>query len=159
MHRIYLDTNVYCRPRDDRSQGRIDLEAKALEEIARLKEEKKVFIVSSDYVKIEVKEIEDEEKREDVINFERVLCDLNFEHSDEAKTLASKIVRRCSIGVLDALHISAAVLVNAKFFLTCDDDVIAKRVCIAKVLIDKKQSINILNPVDYLKSEWRIKIE
>lgn len=159
MHRIYLDTNVYCRPRDDRLQKRIDREARAFEEIAGLKEEGKVTIVSSDYVKMEVGEIDDEEKREDITNFERVLCDLNFEHGNDSKALAMELVKECNVRVLDALHISASALAEVKFFLTCDDDVIKRRRCIEKVLSHGKHHIIIANPIDYLKSEWRIKID
>lgn len=109
MQRVYLDTNVYCRPRDDRTQKRIDREARALEEIAGLKEERKIMIISSDYVKIELEEIEDQEKREDIRNFEGALCDLNFKHSEKAKTLAKEIMK-CNVNLLDALHLSASAL-------------------------------------------------
>jgi len=121
-----------------------------------LKEEGKLIIISSDYVKMELMEIEDEEKREDVMNFERVLSDLNFEHNNEVKLLASEIVEKCNIGILDALHISAAVLTNAEFFLTCDEGITVKRIRVTEVLRGKGQFINIFNPIDYLKSEWRI---
>ncbi len=105
---------------------------------------------------MELMEIEDEEKREDVMNFERVLSDLNFEHNNEVKLLASEIVEKCNIGILDALHISAAVLTNAEFFLTCDEGITVKRIRVTEVLRGKGQFINIFNPIDYLKSEWRI---
>ncbi|MEX2721290.1 MAG: PIN domain-containing protein [Candidatus Wukongarchaeota archaeon] len=121
-----------------------------------MKEEGKLIIISSDYVKMELMEIEDEEKREDVMNFERVLSDLNFEHNNEVKLLASEIVEKCNIGILDALHISAAVLTNAEFFLTCDEGITVKRIRVTEVLRGKGQFINIFNPIDYLKSEWRI---
>jgi hypothetical protein len=159
LHRIYLDTNVYCRPRDDRLQKRIDRQAKAFEEIAGLREERKVIIVSSDYVKMELGEIENEEKRKDMTNFERVLCDLNFEHGNDSKDLVMELMKECNVRLLDALHISATVLTEAKFFLTCDDEVIKKRTCIEKVLSHGKYHIIIADPVDYLISEWRIKID
>jgi predicted nucleic acid-binding protein len=131
----------------------------ALEEIASLKEKGKVLIVSSDYVKMELEEIEDEEKREDVVNFERSLSGENVEDSDELKHLSSMIVRTCNVGVLDALHLCSAVVGNAEFFLTCDEDIINKRSCIIKVLRNKGHVINMLNPVQYLESVWGIRVE
>ncbi len=115
--------------------------------------------MSSDYVKMELGEIENEEKREDITNFERGLSNLNFEHGPDSKAMAMELMKDCSIGVLDTLHISAAVLAEAKFFLTCDDDVIKKKTCIAKVLSHRKYHIMITNPVDYLRSKWGIEID
>jgi len=152
LQRLYLDTNVYCRPRDDRRQKRIDREAKVLEEIAFLKKRGKVCIITSDYVKLEPEEIDDTEKREDIANIERLLADKAFSHSESAKKLAVTLSERCKLGILDVFHISAAALSRAEYFLTCDDEVIKKRECIGKEL--RHMKIKILNPV-----EWRSEVD
>jgi predicted nucleic acid-binding protein len=116
MLRVYLDTNVYCRPRDDRTQERIEAEALAFEEIAGMKEAGEVVVITSDYVKMELKEIDDPEKREDVMNFERAVADVNYVHSQQSRELALALSKECGLGILDSLHLAAAALSGAECF-------------------------------------------
>lgn len=54
VERVYLDTNVYCRPLDDQSDRQIRKESRAFLEIADKALSGEIEIVSSDYVKFEV---------------------------------------------------------------------------------------------------------
>ena len=54
VERVYLDTNVYCRPFDDQSDRRIQVESNAFIEIADAALHGKIVIISSDYVKFEI---------------------------------------------------------------------------------------------------------
>jgi len=51
---VYLDTNVYCRPLDDRSQPRINLEAEASLNILKAIETGSIKSITSDILKLEV---------------------------------------------------------------------------------------------------------
>lgn len=59
VERVYLDTNVYCRPLDDQSDRRIRKESRAFLEIADKALRGEIETVSSDYVKFEVEQIQD----------------------------------------------------------------------------------------------------
>lgn len=61
---IYLDTNVYCRPLDNQNDRRINIEAKAFLEIVTAAERGNLTIISSDYVKFEIEQIIDPQKKE-----------------------------------------------------------------------------------------------
>jgi len=71
VERVYLDTNVYCRPLDDQSDRRIRKESIAFLEIVNLVHSGGIRIVTSDYVKFETEQILDPSKRKDVRGFER----------------------------------------------------------------------------------------
>jgi hypothetical protein len=97
VKRVYLDTNVYCRPFDDQSDSRIRLESHAFVEIAdaalRSKAcskalRSKVVIVSSDYVKFEIEKIADPLKRRDVKGLERTLALVNVANNKRIVALA-----------------------------------------------------------------------
>jgi hypothetical protein len=57
IERVYLDTNVYCRPLDNQSDSRIRAESEAFLEIVDIAQREKIEIVSSDYVKFEIEQI------------------------------------------------------------------------------------------------------
>jgi predicted nucleic acid-binding protein len=157
IERVYLDTNVYCRPLDNQSDSRIRAESEAFLEIVDIAQREKIEIVSSDYVKFEIEQILDPLKRKDVRGFERILTKANVASSRQLLALARDFSSKCSIGSLDALHVPAACLSEACFLLTCDDEILDKAVCIEKLAAEKGYRLKVRNPINYLQEKWRVK--
>jgi len=158
VERIYLDTNVYCRPLDDQSSRRIRSESQAFLEIADKAFRGEIVIVSSDYVKFEIEQIQDPLKRKDIRGFERTLSSINVQSSRLLIGLAKEFSVRCKVNALDALHISAACLGEADLVITCDDEVVNKRDCIEKLAAEREHRLKVRNPISYVRKKWRIEL-
>lgn len=158
IERVYLDTNVYCRPLDDQSDRRIRKESKAFLEIADKALRGEIETVSSDYVKFEVEQIQDPLKRKDVRGFERTLSLMNVHSSRPLIALAGEFSAHCNVNALDALHISATCLSKASFFITCDDEIVNRRICIEKLAAEEGYRLKVRNPINYLQERWRVKV-
>ena len=156
IERVYLDTNVYCRPLDIQSDSRIRVESEAFLEIVDIAQREKIEIVSSDYVKFEIEQILDPLKRKDVRGFERILTKANVASSRQLLALARDF-SKCSIGSLDALRVSAACLGEACFLLTCDDEILNNALCLEKPNAEKGYRLKVRNPINYLQEKWRVK--
>ncbi|OGV99755.1 MAG: hypothetical protein A3I04_02720 [Nitrospinae bacterium RIFCSPLOWO2_02_FULL_39_110] len=135
--RVYLDTNVYCRPFDDQSQKRIQEETDAFEEILEATKEGKFFLLSSDILVYEVSNIS--------------LCKNRVEEVEDIKDLAIIIRYRCSIKDRDALHLASAIIGKADYFLTCDNEITARKgvKCVEKISEEYGNKIRILSPVNF----------
>jgi predicted nucleic acid-binding protein len=157
VERVYLDTNVYCRPLDDQSDSRIHAETEAFLKIVDTAERGKTEIVSSDYVKFEIEQIPDPLKRKDVRGFERILSKANVASNRRLIALAREFSSKCNIGSLDALHLAAACLGKADFLLTCDDEILDNAVCIETLAAEKGHRLKVRNPINYLQERWRVK--
>jgi len=157
IERVYLDTNVYCRPLDNQSNSRIQAESEAFLKIVDIAERGKIEIVSSDYVKFEIEQILDPLKRKDVRGFERILSRVNVASSKQLLALALEFSSKCTIGSLDALHMAAACLGETDFLLTCDDEILDKAVCLEKLAAEKGYRLKVRNPINYLQEKWRVK--
>lgn len=155
--RVYLDTNVYCRPLDDQSDRRIQAESEAFLEIADIVFGGEIEVVSSDYVKFEVEQILNPLKRKDVRGFERNLSSVNVASGRRLVALARVFSSKCSLNPLDALHVSAACLGKAVFLITCDDEVLNRTICIEELAAEKGYRLKVRNPVNYLQERWRTK--
>jgi predicted nucleic acid-binding protein len=155
IERVYLDTNVYCRPLDDQSDTRIHAETEAFLKIVDTAETGKIEIVGSDYVKFEIEQIIDPLKRKDVRGFERILSKANVASSKRLTALARTFASKCNIGSLDALHIAAACLGKADFLLTCDDEILENAVCIETLAAEKGYRLKVRNPINYLQERRR----
>lgn len=155
VERVYLDTNVYCRPLDNQSDRRIHAETEAFLKIVDTAETGKIEIASSDYVKFEIEQITDPLKRKDIRGFERILSKANVASSRRLTALARTFASKCHIGALDALHLAAACIGKADFLLTCDDEILDNTVCIETLAAEKEYRIKVRNPIDYLQERWR----
>ena len=149
--RIYLDTNVHCRPLDDQSSKRIRAESRAFLKIADAALRGETTIISSDYVKFEIEQIFDSLKRKDVRGFERTLSSLNITSSDRLISLAKDFSVNCALNALDSLHVSAACVGGAHFLLTCDDEILARKACIERLATENGYRLKVRDPVNYLK--------
>ncbi len=138
---IYLDTNIYCRPLDDRSQPRINLEAEACLNILKAIETGKIKLVTSDILKLEIYHA-DPIKKLYIIPF-LSFSSKHIEESEGLKNNAQALQRKYRLKSRDALHLASALEIKAEFFITCDDEIIKKDHII--------QEIKILNPIEYSK--------
>jgi len=155
IERVYLDTNVYCRPFDDQSDRRIRKESEAFIEIADSALRGQTIIVSSDYVKFEIERIMDPLKKKDIRGFERTLASANVASGKQIISLARKFSAKCGLNPLDALHVSAACLGRVDWFLTCDDEILQKCRCIEELAAKEGYKLKVRNPINYLREMRR----
>ena len=153
VERVYLDTNVYCRPFDDQIDRRIRMDSEAFVEIADAALRGKIVIVSSDYVKFEIEKIVDPLKRKDVRGFERTLASVNVASDKQIISLARKFSVECGLNPLDALHVSAACLGKSDWFLTCDDEILQNGRCIEETAAKERYKLKVRNPINYLEEK------
>ena len=66
---IYLDNCCYNRPFDDQTQERIHLESEAILTILKMGQMKKVIIVGSEILELEINRMLDENKKTKSIGF------------------------------------------------------------------------------------------
>ena len=148
--RIYLDTNVYCRPLDDQRDNRIHKETLAFLQIVDNVERGTMVIVSSDYVKFEIEQIRESSERKNVRGFERILSKTNVTSSKRLIIIGNEINVKCKLNSLDALHSAAAFIGKVNFFLTCDDEILENGKCIEAFTTKIGIKLKIRNPIDYL---------
>lgn len=148
--RVYLDTNIYCRPLDNQKDRRIHMETQAFLEIVNDAERATITIVSSDYVKFEIEQISDLQKKKDTRGFERILSKTNVISSKKLIMLAQEFHSKGHLGSLDALHLASACIGNADFMLTCDDEIINSAMCIEKIAKAKGYKLKVRNPINYI---------
>jgi len=133
------------------------MESKAFFEIANIALRGEIQIISSDYVKFEVEQILDPLKRKDIRGFERTLCSTNITSSRQLIALAREFCSKCGLNSLDALHVSAACIGEANFFLTCDDEVLDRKICIERLATTKRHRLKVRSPINYLRERWKVK--
>lgn len=150
---VYLDTNICCRPLDNQKDRRIHNETEAFLEIVNAAEKGKITIISSDYVKFEIEQILNPQKKKDIRGFERTLSKTNINSSKTLTILAQEFISKCHLGSLDALHLAAACIGNADFMLTCDDKIIDSTICIEKLATAKGYRLKVRNPIKYIKEK------
>lgn len=141
--KIYLDTNIYCRPLDDRMQPRIYLEAEACLFILGKIENQEIKTFGSDILLYELGQA-DKIKQSYILPFVR-FWQSNITLSDEIVRKARNIQKKYHIGSRDAIHLVSAMEAGCRYFLTCDDQLISK--------CEKFTKIKIINPVDFIKEE------
>jgi predicted nucleic acid-binding protein len=151
--RVYLDTNLYCRPLDNQKDRRINSETQAFLKIVNKAENGKITIISSDYVKFEIKQIINPQKRKDVRGFEKTLGEINITSNRKLTALAQEFISKCHLNALDALHIASACIGNADYLLTCDDQITDSATCIEKTAQTKGYKIKVRNPIKYIQEK------
>jgi len=149
--RVYLDTNVWCRPFDDLGQKRIFEEAEALTRLLLLSSAGFLKIITSEAVIAEVSLIEGVEKKEQVeflINSSAIEL---ISVDDQLIRLANQVEAICKLGdFMDALHIAVS-LQTRSFLLSCDDE-LTKNASVFEANLQKLgYNIKIRNPVNFLK--------
>jgi predicted nucleic acid-binding protein len=156
-NRVYLDTNVYCRPLDDQRDIRIHAETEAFLKIAEGAERGTIEIVSSDYVKLEIEQIKDPLKKKNIRGFERVLCKTNVASSKRLIAIAKEINFKCALNSLDALHLAAACIGKTNFLVSCDDEILDSAACIETIAANKGYKLKVRDPINYILENLRVK--
>ena len=117
---IYLDNCCYNRPFDDQMQERIHLESEAVLTILKMGQMKKIIIVGSEILELEMNRMMDENKKQKVLDLYNV-ADMRIPYTDGIKKRAADIMSVSNIRTYDSLHIAAAEEANADALLTTDD--------------------------------------
>lgn len=146
---IYLDTNVYSRPFDDQTQQKIQGEANAFLEIVREIKTGTLSLIGSDILEFEVYNIFDREKCSRILGY-LCLCTEQISITEEVLNLSINIENECKIRARDALHIASAILIGARYFLSCDRKVtqMKKARCYRRLAkVHRREYFSVMNPI------------
>lgn len=117
---IYLDNCCYNRPFDDQTQERIHLESEVILTVLKMGQMKKVVIAGSEILELEMRRMQDENKKRKVLDLYRV-ADMRVLYTEEIKKRSADIMSVSKIRAFDSLHIASAEEAGADVFLTTDD--------------------------------------
>lgn len=139
MTRIYLDTSIYNRPFDDRTQPKIFLETQAVILILQMVEAKLIELVSSSVLEYENSRNPYAIKQR-FMNQYLQMAIMRQQVNEPIRQRAEQLEQQ-GIKPIDALHVACAEAANSDYFITCD-----------KRLINRCQELAIvtLNPVDFI---------
>jgi predicted nucleic acid-binding protein len=139
---IYLDHNCFQRGFDDPRQIKIQLEALACEEIFS-RAGKKIHLVWS-FIHEDESMLCPFIERKLAVNSMKKLCQIHVEPVDEILEMARSYVMTAHLSPKDALHVACAMHCGARYFLTCDTQLI-------KRALRLKLNMIVSNPVDYIR--------
>lgn len=142
---IYLDNCCYNRPFDDQTQERIHLESETILTILKMGQMKRVIIVGSEILELEINRMPDENKKRKVLDLYKA-ADMRILYTDKIKKRSEEIISVSKIRTFDSLHIAAAEEANANVLLTTDDK-------FEKMSEKLDLKIRVLNP---LKFAWEV---
>ena len=142
---IYLDNCCYNRPFDDQTQERIHLESETILTILKMGQMKRVIIVGSEILELEINRMPDENKKRKVVDLYKV-ADMRILYTDKIKKRSEEIISVSQIRTFDSLHIAAAEEANADVLLTTDDK-------LEKMSEKLDLKIRVLNP---LRFAWEV---
>jgi len=149
MRRIYLDTNVWCRPFDKPSE-RISKEVEAFFVILEEASSKRYTLIGSVVLDVEVGNIEKEEKK---VAVEGLISLFTSQKVLEVSESEQREIRK-SVGlkVPDASHIACAIRGESEYFISCDDEMLRKG-----KEIEERYGIKVCNPIEFIRRErrWR----
>lgn len=148
--KIYLDTNIFCRPFDNQSQKRIRNEAIAFLEIIENVINKKLFLISSEILEFEIGKIKNFEKRIKVSDFLSLASDVIYGTKEQLR-ISNKLEQKYNLKGHDALHVAAAFLGKAEYMITCDDLLLEKVWVISSFTKEEGFEIKLINPISFLK--------
>lgn len=152
--KIYLDTNVICRPFDDHSQERIANEIASISKIFVYIGSRMFDAVISDVVLAELTLIENPIKRELVKLLATEITTKRVSLGDTEIMIADSLQDKCKINdYMDTLHIASAATANCEYFVTCDDELTRRSGLIKKELIKLGYRLEIVNPLDLTKED------
>jgi predicted nucleic acid-binding protein len=124
MTTIYLDTCSLHRPVDDKSHGRIAVEAEAILAVLALCETGTVVLITSAVITFEVERNPHPQRKAFVLGVlaaARQTLAITDATRQRAKTLEAAGFR-----ALDALHLAVAEAGHVTYFCTCDDRLLKK---------------------------------
>ena len=143
--RAYFDTNVFCRPFDDQTQAQIREETGTILQLLRFAAERRIILAGSDLLLFEAGRLRNREKREGAMGALRqchTLARTGPTHLELAETLEA----RSPLHGRDALHVAVAALEGARYFVTCDRDIVRVAGAVQAILGRHGQVTSILTP-------------
>lgn len=147
MKKIYLDTNVWCRPFDRHSE-RISKEVEAFFEILKEASSKRYTLTGSVVLDVEVGNIEEEEKKIAVEGLVSAFISQKVLEISESEQ--REIMRSTGLKVSDATHIACAIRGESEYFISCDDELLRKGKG-----IEERYGIKVCNPIEFIILEGR----
>jgi len=69
-----------------------------------------------------------------------------------------KIIARCTVNALDALHISTSCFGEASFFVTCDDEILQRKKRIEELAAQEGYRLKVRDPTNYLEEKGEVEI-
>ena len=149
MKRIYLDTNLWCRPFDKPSE-RITKEVNAFFEILEGASAKRYTLIGSVVLDVEVGNIEKEEKKVAVGGLISIFTSQKILEVSESGQ--REIRKSMGLKLPDASHIICAIRGKSEYFISCDDEILRKG-----KEIGKRYGIKVCNPIEFIRRErrWR----
>lgn len=124
MTTIYLDTCSLHRPVDDKSQGRIAVEAEAILAVLALCETGAVSLISSAVIHFEVDRNPHPQRKAFVFGV-LASAQQTLAITDAARQRAKRL-EADGFRALDALHLAVAEAGGVTYFCTCDDRLLKK---------------------------------
>ncbi len=138
--RIYLDNCCFNRPFDDQQQVRIRLEAEAKLHVQEKILKKEIDLVWS-YILDYENDLNPFEERKSVIENWTNHAVLDVTESRTIIRTAEQLVRK-KIMAKDALHLACAIAGKCDYFLTTDDNLLAKA--------NHLKQIAVINPLEFI---------
>ena len=142
---IYLDNCCYNRPFDDQTQERIHLESEVILAVLKMGQMKQAVIAGSDILELEMRRMQDENKKRKVLDLYRV-AGMHIPYTEKIKKRSVEIMSVSKIRTFDSLHIASAEEANADIFLTTDDK-------LEKMAEKLKLGTRVVNP---LRFAWEV---
>lgn len=147
--RLYLNTNILCRPFDDLRQERIRKEATAIDKIYLSALGKLTTLIISEVALSEIEIISNPEKKKEVYSLISRLPKELVKINDPIIKLADDfLAEKIIIDYMDILHLICADMYKSDYFVTCDDGLLQKAQVIEKFF---KKSFRIINPIEFIK--------
>ena len=136
--KVYLDNCCYNRPFDDQSQLRISLETQAKLFVQSLISDERIDLVVSYINNYENNNNPFENRKYSISRFSQKAKYYIVESNEIL--LKSYEITKAGIKPTDALHLASAIISNADFFLTVDD----------QILKYKTDEIKIMDPIKFV---------
>ena len=150
--RLYLDTNVLCRPFDDQTIRRIRRETEAFERILEKIRDWAATLVTSEILVFEIQRIISPSKKAKASGY-LPLARGYHPLTEDTYVLAEEIISKFRLDPRDALHVASALLEDTEYFLSCDDGVTKRfrKEALSVTIKGQNRSLEILNPQDFVK--------
>jgi len=142
---VYFDTNVFCRPFDDQLQALIRAETETILRLFQAAVERRIILVGSDLLLFEAGRLGNREKREGALGAMRQ-CRTIVKARPAHLELAEAIEADSPLYGRDALHIAIAALEKARYFVTCDRDVVKAAGTVQAILERRGKATAIMTP-------------
>jgi len=140
--KIYLDTCVWCRPFDEPSE-RVRKEEEAFFEILEKASKWRVEIITSIVLDYEVAQIDDPQKRDDVLK--SISLFESYKVAEIPKSVRREIMNTTGLRPTDATHLAVAIQ-HSEYFISVDDEILkrGKR-------IERQFGIKVRNPIEFIE--------